>query len=199
MILYLLNILIYKFTCITSINQSNLYITLSYINCIQIQFKKKMEEEQEDFAHDLANLQSDVGKLKELVKLSGAVKNAETVRRIKQALINADERSKLFNSRENLFNVTETEYFELNEIFKLFEPFYDLWDSAEKWLSHKEAWTNGPFVDLDAEAVQGTVTVLLKNLAKSAKTFEKLNLSQVNVIAAQVLLNSLFLFCYFYF
>ena len=46
-----------------------------------------MEEEQEDFAHDLANLQSDVGKLKELVKLSGAVKNAETVRRIKQALI----------------------------------------------------------------------------------------------------------------
>ena len=34
-----------------------------------------MEEEQEDFAHDLANLQSDVGKLKELVKLSGAVKN----------------------------------------------------------------------------------------------------------------------------
>ena len=158
-----------------------------------------MEEEQEDFAHDLANLQSDVGKLKELVKLSGAVKNAETVRRIKQALINADERSKLFNSRENLFNVTETEYFELNEIFKLFEPFYDLWDSAEKWLSHKEAWTNGPFVDLDAEAVQGTVTVLLKNLAKSAKTFEKLNLSQVNVIAAQVPLNSLFLFCYFYF
>ena len=145
-----------------------------------------MEEEQQDFAHDLANLQSDVGKLKELIKLDGAVKNAETVRRIKQALQNAEERTKLFNSREVLFNVPETEYFELNVLSKLFEPFYDLWDSAEKWLSHRETWTNGPLVDLHAEAVEGTVTVLLKNLAKSAKTFEKLNLSQVNVIAAQV-------------
>ena len=165
-----------------------------------------MEEEQDDFAHDLANLQNDVGKLKELVKLGDAVKNAETVRRIKLALIQADERSRLFNSREALFNVSETEYTELSELSKLFEPFYDLWDSAEKWLSHKEAWTNGPFVDLDAEAVEGAVTVLLKNLAKSAKTFERLNLSQVNVIAAQVghqLLFFLMLFllviCYLFF
>jgi hypothetical protein len=69
---------------------------------------------------------------------------------------------------------------------KLFEPFFDLWDSAEKWLSNKEAWTNGPFIELDAENVEGAVTVLLRNLAKSAKTFERLNLAQVNVIAAQV-------------
>ena len=156
-----------------------------------------MEEDQEDFAHDIANLKNDVGKLKDLTKLSGAVKNAETVRRIKLALSQADERSKLFNSRESLFNVTETEYTELNELSKLFEPFYDLWDSAEKWLSHKESWTNGPFVDLDAEAVEGAVTILLKNLAKSAKTFERLNLSQVNIIAAQVRKKEIVYLCCF--
>lgn len=45
-----------------------------------------MEEEQEDFEHDLANLQNDVGKLKELSKLADAQKNAVTVRRIKLTL-----------------------------------------------------------------------------------------------------------------
>lgn len=145
-----------------------------------------MEEDQDDFAHDLANLRNDVGKLKELTKLSGAVKNAETVRRIKASLQMAEERSKVFNFRESLLNVPESPYNELKETVRVFEPFYDLWDSAEKWLSHKENWSNGAFQDLNAEDVETTVTALLKNLAKSAKSFEKNNLSQVNVIASQV-------------
>ena len=145
-----------------------------------------MEEDQDDFAHDLANLRNDVGKLKELTKLSGAVKNAETVRRIKASLQIAEERSKVFNFRENLLNVPESAYKELKDTLRVFEPFYDLWDSAEKWLSHKENWNNGAFQDLNAEDVETTVTALLKNLAKSAKSFEKSNLSQVNVIASQV-------------
>ena len=145
-----------------------------------------MEEEQEDFAHDLANLRNDVAKLKELTKLSGAVKNAETVRRIKATLLQAEEKSRIFNFRESLFNVSETEYKELNEILRSFEPFYDLWDSVEKWISHKESWTKGPFQELDSENVESTVAALLKNLTKSSKSFEKINLSQVNVIATQV-------------
>jgi Dynein heavy chain, N-terminal region 2 len=157
-----------------------------------------MEEEQEDFAHDLANLRNDVAKLKELTKLSGAVKNAETVRRIKAALLQAEERSRVFNFRESLFNVSETEYKELNDILRSFEPFYDLWDSVEKWMSHKEVWTKGAFQDLDSENVESTVASLLKNLSKSSKTFEKINLSQVNIIATQVL-RSRYLYPFFLF
>jgi dynein heavy chain len=56
------------------------------LRLLEVQFKKKMEEEQEDFAHDLANIQNDVGKLKELSKLGDAQKNAVTVRRIKVTL-----------------------------------------------------------------------------------------------------------------
>ena len=153
---------------------------------LEVQFKKQMEEEQEDFNQDVNNLKADVDKLKNLTQLSDAVKNAETVRRLKASLVNADERSRLFNSREALFNAAETEYAELADLSKLFDPFYDLWDSAEKWLSNKETWTNGAFNNLDADAVENAVTVLLRNLAKSAKTFERMNLASVNVIAAQV-------------
>ena len=153
---------------------------------LEVSFKRQMEEEQEDFNQDVSNLKADVDKLKNLTALADALKNAETVRRLKTSLINADERSRLFNSRETLFGVADTEYNDLAELAKLFDPFYDLWDSAEKWLSNKETWTNGAFNNLDAEAVEQAVSVLLRNLAKSAKTFERMNLASVNVIAAQV-------------
>lgn len=79
-----------------------------------------------------------------------------------------------------------TEYSELSDVTKIFEPFFDLWDSCEKWLSNKETWTNGSFMDLDSEVVENSVNTLLRNLNKSAKTFERNGLAQCNVIAAQV-------------
>lgn len=153
---------------------------------LEYNFKRAMEEEQQEFSSDLQVLQSDVAKLKDLTKLSDAVKNAETVRRIRTTLQQSEEKARLFNSREGLFNSAMTEYNELSDVAKILEPFFDLWDSCEKWLSNKETWTNGSFMELDAENVENSVNVLLKNLVKSAKTFERLNLSQCNVIAAQV-------------
>jgi dynein heavy chain len=41
-------------------------------------------------------------------------------------------------------------------------------------------------MDLDSDVVESSVNTLLRNLNKSAKTFERNNLSQCNVIAAQV-------------
>lgn len=153
---------------------------------LEYNFKRTMEEEQADFKSDIQNLQQQVAKLKELTQLSAAAKNAETVRRIQTSLQQADERGRLFNSREQLFNAPMTEYGELADLTKVFEPFFDLWDCAEKWLNNKENWTNGAFMQLDSEVVESSVTTLLRNLAKSAKTFERLNLAQCNVIAAQV-------------
>lgn len=154
---------------------------------LESQFKSAMEEEQEDFSHQISSLQIEVSKLKDLTDLRAAPQNAETVRRIKATLKTATEKSQQFLSREVLFGVTElTEYNELGEIGRILDPFYDLWDSAEKWLSNKEAWTNGPFTELDAEGLEQSVSVLQRNLNKSGKTFERLNLSQCNVIAEQV-------------
>jgi dynein heavy chain len=156
------------------------------MRALEFQFKRSMEEEQVEFNQDLLNLQSDVSKLKDLTKLQEAAKNAETVRRLRTSLSQAEEKARVFNSREALFNATMTEYTELSEVTKIFEPFFDLWDCAEKWLSNKESWTDGPFLNLDPENVENSVNVLLKNLNKSTKAFERLNLPQCNVIAAQV-------------
>jgi dynein heavy chain len=146
----------------------------------------EMEEEQADFNQDLSVLQGDVAKLKSLTALADAAVNAENVRRIKATIAEYEEKARLFNSREGLFGATTTDYGVIGEQTRLFEPFYDLWDCADKWLSNKETWTNGSFLALDPEAVEAAVGTLLRNLNKSGKTFERLGLSQCNVIAFQV-------------
>ncbi|RYG69727.1 hypothetical protein EON64_02010, partial [archaeon] len=156
------------------------------LRVLEHQFRRSMEEEQQEFATDMQNLQADIAKLKDLTKLKDATKNAETVRRLKQTLAQADEKVRLFNSREGLFNTSVTEYTELSDMTKIFEPFYDLWDSADKWLSNKETWTNGPFLELDADLVENSVNTLLRNLTKSAKAFERVGLPQCGNITTQL-------------
>ena len=85
-----------------------------------------------------------------------------------------------------LFNIPLTEYVQLPEFEKSFEPYFDLWDSADKWLLNKDVWYDGPFMDLDADLVDNSVTVLLKNLNKSAKTFERLKLTYIYNITIQI-------------
>lgn len=148
--------------------------------------KRAMEDEQSEFGQELQNLQIDVMKLKELIYLEDVKSNAETVRKLNTALNHAEERAKIFNAREALFNSGATEYSELKDLSKKFEPFFDLWDSAELWTSSREVWFNGSFLHLDAESLENVVTNLSKNLQKSSKTFEKSNLSQCSEIASSL-------------
>ena len=156
------------------------------LRSMEYAYKKTMEDEQGEFASELGVLASDIQRLKTLTELSEATKNAETVRRIRQTIATCEEKARQFNSREGLFNQPVTEYSELGDLSKTFEPFFDLWDCAEKWLSNKETWTNGPFMALDSDAVEANVSTLLRNLAKSAKTFDRIGLAQCNVVAVQV-------------
>lgn len=156
------------------------------LRALEHQFKRVMEEEQQDFNQDILNLQTDIAKLKEYTNITMADKYAEVVRRIRGNITVAEEKVRLFNSREGLFNSTVTEYSQLGELSKSFEPFYDMWDSAEKWFSVKEKWTFGPFSNLESDSLENTVNLFLRNLTKSSRTFERLGLPQCSVIAAQV-------------
>lgn len=49
------------------------------------------------------------------------------VRRIKRDMNIANDKVRLFNSREMLFNLPITEYSQLLNYEKQFEPYYDLW------------------------------------------------------------------------
>jgi dynein heavy chain, axonemal len=145
-----------------------------------------MEEEQEEFLHDLANLRNDVSKLKDLLELKNSTKNADTVRRLKISLQQAEEKRKLFNYRESLFNVPETDYKELTDIGRIFDPYFEFWDSAEKWESREKHWTHSVFEELDSDEVECCVSTIVMSLGRASKAFEKDGLGHVNEIVGEV-------------
>ena len=145
-----------------------------------------MEEEQEEFLHDLANLRNDVSKLKDLLELKHSTKNADTVRRLKISLQQAEEKRKLFNYRESLFNVPETDYKDLTEIGRTFDPFFEFWDGAEKWESREQHWSHSIFEDLDPDEVECTVSTIVTSLGRASKAFERDGLELVNSIVGEV-------------
>ena len=79
------------------------------------------------------------------------------------ALGQAEEESRLFNSREALFDKPMTQYTALKDVNKLFEPYYDLWTSVDDWTRWEKAWLNDSFLTLDAEDIDKKANVLFRS------------------------------------
>ena len=76
---------------------------------------------------------------------------SEQVKAVENRLLDAQAQVKLFNSRESLFENDVTDYEQLNQIQKSFEPYANLWQTAKDWLELSETWMQGKFIDLKAE------------------------------------------------
>ncbi|CAM9957849.1 unnamed protein product, partial [Laminaria digitata] len=65
--------------------------------------------------------------------------------------------ARLFQSREGIFGRPPTEYDQILRVRKSFEPYVNLWSTAEEWTESYEAWTKGSFLAIDAEALEADV------------------------------------------
>ena len=91
------------------------------LKALELQLKRAMDDEQTEFSQEIQSLQIDMVKLRELNHLEHVESNAELVRKLDSSIRHAEERSRIFNSREGLFNAPVTEYTELIELSKTFE------------------------------------------------------------------------------
>lgn len=65
--------------------------------------------------------------------------------------------ARLFQSREGIFGRPPTEYDQILRVRKAFEPYVNLWSTAEEWTESYEAWTKGSFLAIDAETLEADV------------------------------------------
>ena len=91
---------------------------------------------------------SDLGQLDEI---------SEQLRSLEDRLEGVDKDLKKINSREKLFDFPPTEYPEIRQIVKEFEPFRQLWSMAGDFYRSQPEWMNGSFLALDPEKVEATV------------------------------------------
>ena len=74
----------------------------------------------------------------------------------------AGEQARLFNARELLFERELTDYQQLSNIKKKFEPYFQLWDTSERWLSASREWHSSSFVTLEAEQIETDVNTCVE-------------------------------------
>ena len=107
-----------------------------------------MMSEQERFAQSLNSLEAFASSFVQYEDLAkhceeAAQKAAECMSRIE----GAEEKSRLFNSREALFEKEMTDYEQLSRIKKTFEPYYNLWSTAQAWKTSSLKWLKGSFLE----------------------------------------------------
>jgi dynein heavy chain len=75
------------------------------------------------------------------------------VQDIEDKLKKCQDAAELYNSREAIFALPPSEYPQLKDIQKDFDPYATLWRTCGEFTTALPGWMDGPFTDLDAEAV----------------------------------------------
>ncbi|XP_056631499.1 dynein axonemal heavy chain 1-like [Diorhabda sublineata] len=93
------------------------------------------------------------------------------MRRLWKSMKEAQELGQLLNQRQKLFGVPVIPWDNLIKLMKEFEPYKNLWGAASDWLRSHEMWLDNPIVQIDAEAIETTVSDMYKLMSRSIRTF----------------------------
>ena len=137
-------------------------------------YMNDMKREQQEFEKKLDELElivtnyhvhSDLGKISEI---------GPDVRDKVRLLKEYNDLSKKFQSRENIFGLDQTDYDRVSRIAKQFDPYAQLWVSADDWFTCKKEWSESPFDKLDPEKMENILTEAWRNVFKASKAFTEL-------------------------
>ncbi|CAG9819626.1 unnamed protein product [Phaedon cochleariae] len=103
---------------------------------------------------------------------------AVDMRRVWKSMKEAQEQGQLLNQRQKLFNVPVVPFDNLTKLLKEFEPYNNLWGTASDWLRSHEIWMDNPILNIDANAIEGTVADMYKMMVKSIKVFSDIEAVQ---------------------
>ena len=82
--------------------------------------------------------------------------------------------------------VPTQDYQQLANIKKKFEPYFQLWDTADQWLTASAQWHSSSFVSLEAEQIEQDVSTYKNAIQKAFKFFDRNNLSDQSAIAKEI-------------
>lgn len=132
-------------------------------------FLKDMKAAQEEFDAEAIEIEKVVNTFGQYRDIDKHRKIADKVKEVQAKLNDFGERSRAFNNNEILFNHDATDYSHIRKINKNFEPYYQLWTTANDWLTSHDQWMQDAFMELDGEAINENATNWMKTIYKVAK------------------------------
>eukprot|EP00755_Sulcionema_specki_P029075 Sspe_Gene.17654::Locus_6284_Transcript_1_1_Confidence_1.000_Length_4893::g.17654::m.17654/K10408/DNAH; dynein heavy chain, axonemal len=135
-------------------------------------FLERLIIEQDEFVKETEQLGRRVGGFYKKTDIKKVSEIASEVKELGKKLDEAKAKAQSFNDREALFNRPKSGHEDLYQIIKDFQPYADLWTTADNWLTWHHSWTNDPFETLDPVKMEGNVNSAWKTMTKAVRTFK---------------------------
>ncbi len=137
-------------------------------------FLQAMEEEQKSFLETIQEHESTVSMLSQYNNLTDFTKNAEIVKAIDQRLKECSEKAREYNNNEAILDKEQTDYnTQIRKIRADFAPYYDLWTSAEIWLTKSKDWFSGLWANMNANEVDNIYSERYKTVMLTLRYFRE--------------------------
>jgi dynein heavy chain len=137
------------------------YLLIDDIN-IKLEERKKefldvMNDEQDEFMQNLDELETTIKSLSGYKDITKYNEVYELVKDVSVRLNEYTEKSKIFNSREDLFDKDRSDYGKISNNIKEFQPYFNLWQATYDWNNNHDKWLNNPWEELDGEELEKEV------------------------------------------
>eukprot|EP00937_MAST-01D_sp_MAST-1D-sp2_P001678 g1678.t1 len=139
------------------------------------EYAKEMEGEQVAFEEKLKDIEGEVAGLFSFSDMSKVAQVYPKIMQLQKDIDESTQQSKLFNTREGLFEKDITEYSQVGRIARNFEPYFNLWQGVQSWNEWYQGWMDAPLLTLDAEKIEKDAGTVSRMLNKAARFFERNN------------------------
>ncbi|KAL0237672.1 hypothetical protein PCE1_001066 [Barthelona sp. PCE] len=132
-------------------------------------FRKELKKGQESFQRKVQDVSLIVGNFHQNIDPAKTAEYAAEIKRLLSELKSAGQQSKDFNTREGLLSINKTNYNDVKVLQEAFQPFADLWLTAQNWDDWWKLWNSEAFSDLNAIEMEEQVMSAFKTIKKSVK------------------------------
>ncbi|NCP90584.1 MAG: hypothetical protein GW827_10105, partial [Flavobacteriales bacterium] len=130
----------------------------------------------DDLIENQAKLQEEIEGIEKTMKtflkydsINQLTEAAQMAKTLEATFQDCKDKAKLYNIRESHFNKGPTDYSKVGEMYKEFEPFYQVWTNTDTFLNKAKSYLTEDFANLKGEEVKNMNDTVLKNLASSNK------------------------------
>lgn len=144
-----------------------------YLDKTQEKLVSQMNGDQTNFEAEIAQLENTISTLSQYQDINLNEEVAEIVKTTHKKMQDAHAKAKKFANRERLLGLAEADYSRLQQLNKEYEPFYNLWTTANDWFKNHNSWLHDPWYELNAPEMDEKMSNAIKTINKVIRYFRE--------------------------
>jgi len=132
-------------------------------------FQEELEDNKTKLKEEIVTLEKNSKILFAYDSLNNLHEAAQSAKNLEATFQDCKEKAKIYNVRENHFGMEQSNYSGINEMYKEFEPFYQIWINIDTFLNKSRIFLNQNLNTLKGEEVKNMNDNVYKMLTQSIR------------------------------